>query len=105
MYNRRRSAVAAILALSLLLLPSLSFAANGPRHSAGSVGPLEIVVHWLARAWSVVSGTAPIGHAWQQAGCGIDPNGLPVPCDPTSPPGKPPGTYATVETGGIDPTQ
>lgn len=102
MYDRRRRAVAAILALSLLLLPSLSFASgNGPRHSAGSVGPLELVVHWLTRAWSVVSGSEPTDHAWQEAGCGIDPNGLPLlPCVPL------PGTSAqTVETGGIDPAQ
>ena len=101
MYDRRRRAVAAILALSLLLLPSLSFASgNGPRHSASSVGPLDLLVHWLTRAWSVVSGGEPTGHAWQAAGCGIDPNGLPLHCDP------PPGTSAqTVESDGIDPAQ
>ena len=100
MYHRRCRAVAAILALSLLLLPSLSFAfGNGPRHSASSVGPFDLLVHWLARAWSVVSGSAPIDHSWQAAGCGIDPNGRPLSCDP-------PGTSApTVETGGIDPAQ
>ena len=100
MSDRRRCTVAVILALSLLLLPSLSFASSGPRHLAGSVGPLELVVHWLARAWSVVSGSAPLDHAWQAAGCGIDPNGQPLHCDP---PGTQPGT--SVETGGIDPTQ
>ena len=104
MYDRRR-AVAAILALSLLLLPSLSFASGfGPRHSTSSVGPLELMVHWLARAWSVVSGNEPMDRAWQQApaGCGIDPNGQPLTCDP--PGGIPPGA-ATVQTGGIDPAQ
>lgn len=100
MYDRRRCTVAAILALSLLLLPSLSFASNGPRHLAGSVGPLEIVVHWLARAWSVVSGSTPIDHAWQAgAGCGIDPNGQPLLCDPPGP------SAQTVVREGIDPTQ
>jgi hypothetical protein len=101
MYDRRRGAVAALLALSLLLLPSLSFASgNGPRHSAGSVGPVELVIHWLARAWSVVSGGETTDHAWQAAGCGIDPNGQPFHCDP------PPSTSAqTVEIGGIDPAQ
>ena len=106
MYDRRRRALAAVLAFSLLLLPSLSFASgHGPRHSASPVmGPLDLLGHWLARAWSVVSGSERIDRSWQEVGCGIDPNGQPLTCDP--PGGKPPGTSAqTVETGGIDPAQ
>lgn len=103
MSNRRRATAAAILALSLLLLPSLSFASG---HSAwrysSSVGPLDLLSDWLARAWSLLSGAEPRDdRAWQSAGCGIDPNGLPLVCVPI------PGTSSaqTVEPAGTDPAQ
>lgn len=85
MCNRRRLAVAAILAFSLLLFPSLSFAAAGfgSWRPAAESGPLEVLLDWLDRGWSLFTGGEPMAvRRWEEAGCGIDPNGAPVCTDP-----------------------
>jgi hypothetical protein len=78
MSERCRFAPSVLLTLTLVLLPGLALA--GGRHApapADRESPFALLLDWVARGWESLTHRppAPVDHAVEQAGCGIDPNG------------------------------
>ena len=103
MLKDKLATVLVILTLALALAPAASQAAPlGLSHSGGAAGLLEQVAQWWDRLADHAFGWAPASRVTHFAknGCGIDPNGKPIPCPGEGPD---PGTQATTPPGGGDP--
>jgi len=80
MLNRRRLTLLAFV-LTLLLAPGFALAGSQSTHSPAVVqSSVERLLTWAERAWSVLTGQAPVAgrNIHRKAGCGIDPNGCPT---------------------------
>ena len=96
MLKNQLAIVLLTLAFALLLAPAASQAAPlGLPHSGGVASLFDQVVHWWDRLAGHTLGRTPAPRAadLSKNGCGIDPNGQPVPCNPGDHPD--PGTQVT----------
>lgn len=96
MLKKKLATVFVALTLALLLAPAASQAAPlRLPHSGPVAGLFDQISHW----WDLVAGRtgaripAPRAVSLPKNGCGIDPNGAPIPCGPGS--GPDPGTQST----------
>jgi hypothetical protein len=96
MRKDKLATVLVVLTFALLLAPAASQAAPLRLSDSGPVaGLFNQIAHW----WDLVAGhtgagtPAPRTTNLPKNGCGIDPNGAPIPCGPGSGPG--PGSQST----------
>lgn len=88
------------LTFALVLVPAAQAAPLGLPHFGGGASLFDQVTQWWDRLTDHVFGRTPAPRAADlpKNGCGIDPNGQPVPCDPGNHPD--PGTQVTTPDDG-----